>query len=210
MLSPSNAKAAAVDASLAPIQPLATQAGQNTQVVMEGWVLKKRRKKMQGVYLTRAYIHLISVETIGFARRYFILHQSGILSYSFHPGEPPRDQVLLTQAAIATAPGRKDIHIDSNTATFHIKCLSTEDFDRWMAAIRYVLVLVIPFDHSNPRVVDRILLRIQRRWGGNLRYPGPRDQLLDLVITIAPEPLSMKLESYVTLPTPYHAAPHSS
>ena len=74
----------------------------------------------------------------GFARRYFILHQSGVLSYSFHPGEPPRDQLLLTQAAIATAPGRKDIHIDSSTATFHIKCLSGEDFDKWMSAFRYV------------------------------------------------------------------------
>lgn len=72
----------------------------------------------------------------GFARRYFTLHQSGVLSYSFHPGEPPRDQLLLTQAAIATAPGRKDIHIDSRTATFHIKCLSAEDFNKWMSAFR--------------------------------------------------------------------------
>lgn len=74
----------------------------------------------------------------GFARRYFTLHQSGVLSYSFHPGEPARDQVLLAQAAIATASGRKDIHIDSSTATFHIKCLSSEDFNKWMSAFRYV------------------------------------------------------------------------
>jgi oxysterol-binding protein-related protein 3/6/7 len=72
----------------------------------------------------------------GFARRYFTLHQSGLLSYSLHRGEPPRDQICLTQAAIATAPGRKDIHIDSSTATFHIKCLSGEDFDKWMLAFR--------------------------------------------------------------------------
>ena len=72
----------------------------------------------------------------GFARRYFTLHASGLLSYSFEPGQPPRDQVLLNQAAISTAPGRKDIHIDSNTATFHIKCLSTEDFEMWMGAFR--------------------------------------------------------------------------
>lgn len=72
----------------------------------------------------------------GFARRYFTLSQSGVLSYSFEPGQPPRDHVLLSQAAISTAPGRKDIHVDSNTATFHIKCLSAEDFDMWMAAFR--------------------------------------------------------------------------
>lgn len=72
----------------------------------------------------------------GFARRYFTLKSSGILSYSFAPGDPARDEILLAQAAISTAPGRKDIHVDSNTATFHIKCLSMDDFDMWMGAFR--------------------------------------------------------------------------
>ena len=72
----------------------------------------------------------------GFARRYFILYNDGLLSYSSEPGQPARDQVLLGQAAISTAPGRKDIHVDSNTATFHIKCLSMQDFDMWMGAFR--------------------------------------------------------------------------
>ncbi|KAF5377565.1 hypothetical protein D9615_005220 [Tricholomella constricta] len=97
-----------------------------TDVVCEGWVLKKRRKKMQ---------------VKGFARRHFTLHQSGILSYSFEPGQPVRDQVSLHHAAISTAPGRKDIHVDSNTATFHMKCLSTDDFDMWMAAFRKFISL---------------------------------------------------------------------
>ncbi|KAG9223005.1 hypothetical protein CCMSSC00406_0000306 [Pleurotus cornucopiae] len=88
-------------------------------IIFEGWVLKKRRKKMQG-----------------FARRYFTLFHTGILSYAFEPGQPIRDQVSLHHAAISTAPGRKDIHIDSNNATFHLKCLSTEDFDHWMTALR--------------------------------------------------------------------------
>ncbi|EIM83378.1 uncharacterized protein STEHIDRAFT_123815 [Stereum hirsutum FP-91666 SS1] len=88
-------------------------------IVREGWVLKKRRKRMQG-----------------FARRYFVLHQSGLLSYSFEPGKPSRDQIALPQAAISTARGQKDIHIDSNNATFHIKCLNMEDFDGWMASFR--------------------------------------------------------------------------
>ncbi|KAF8973772.1 oxysterol binding protein [Flammula alnicola] len=88
-------------------------------ILFEGWVLKKRRKKMQG-----------------FARRYFTLYQSGLLSYAFEPGQPIRDQIHLNHAAISTAPGRKDIHIDSNTATFHIKCLSTDDFNDWMSAFR--------------------------------------------------------------------------
>ncbi|KAG6911802.1 hypothetical protein DXG01_000049 [Tephrocybe rancida] len=95
-----------------------------TEIVCEGWVLKKRRKKMQG-----------------FARRYFTLYQSGILSYSFEPGQPVRDQVILHHAAITTAPGRRDIHIDSNTATFHIKCLSVDDFNMWILACRKFISL---------------------------------------------------------------------
>ncbi|KAI0321105.1 Oxysterol-binding protein-domain-containing protein [Amylostereum chailletii] len=88
-------------------------------IVYEGWVLKKRRKKRQG-----------------FARRYFVLHESGVLSYSFEPGKPARDQILLQQAAISTARNTKDIHVDSNNATFHVQCLNTDDFDKWMVAFR--------------------------------------------------------------------------
>ncbi|KAI8995464.1 Oxysterol-binding protein-domain-containing protein [Trametes punicea] len=119
----------AVDASLAytaPGRPV-TPSMAAGNVVCEGWVLKKRRKRMQG-----------------FARRYFTLYSSGLLSYSFEPGQPPRDQVLLTQAAISTAPGRKDIHVDSQHATFHIKCLSEQDFDRWMSAFRSILAQELP------------------------------------------------------------------
>ncbi|TFK76896.1 hypothetical protein BDN72DRAFT_890690 [Pluteus cervinus] len=93
-------------------------------VIHEGWVLKKRRKKMQG-----------------FARRYFVLYQSGLLAYSFEPNQPVRDQLSLHHAAISTAPGRKDIHIDSSTATFHLKCLSTEDFNTWMAEFRKFITM---------------------------------------------------------------------
>ncbi|EPQ60901.1 hypothetical protein GLOTRDRAFT_135500 [Gloeophyllum trabeum ATCC 11539] len=88
-------------------------------VIQEGWVLKKRRKRMQG-----------------FARRYFVLYQSGLLCYSFEPGKPIRDQIPLHTAAISSTPGRKDITIDSSRATFHIKCLTTEDFTKWMTAFR--------------------------------------------------------------------------
>ncbi|KAI0095308.1 Oxysterol-binding protein-domain-containing protein [Irpex rosettiformis] len=111
---------------MAAAQPQAAHAAESVNtmdpIVMEGWVLKKRRKKMQG-----------------FARRYFMLQQSGKLSYSFDPGHPPRDHILLPQAAITTSPGRKDIHVDSNNATFHIKCLSTQDFNKWMSAFRKYL-----------------------------------------------------------------------
>lgn len=137
-----NAAAPAVgNAFAAPLHlAIMPQAGPSNAIVLQGWALKKRRKKMQGAF------HIASTQPelnrrccTGFARRYFTLYHSGVLSYSFEPGQPSRDQILLPQAAISTAPGRKDIHIDSPNATFHIKCLSSEDFVQWMTAFRYVL-----------------------------------------------------------------------
>ncbi|KAG1866271.1 Oxysterol-binding protein-domain-containing protein [Suillus tomentosus] len=99
--------------------PISVDTTQKSEAVCEGWVLKKRRKKMQG-----------------FARRYFVLDQSGSLSYSIDPKRPIRDQIFLPHAALSTAVGRKDIHIDSSNATFHIKCLTADDFNKWLTAIR--------------------------------------------------------------------------
>jgi hypothetical protein len=107
-----------------------------SDIVCEGWALKKRRKKMQGECHCLSRYQADTLESVGFARRYFTLYHSGILSYSFEPGQRVRDQVSLHHAAISTAPGRKDIHVDTNTATFHIKCLSMEDFNLWMAGFR--------------------------------------------------------------------------
>ncbi|KAJ7630685.1 oxysterol binding protein [Roridomyces roridus] len=119
-------------------------------IVMQGYVLKKRRKKMQG-----------------FARRWFILYNTGILEYSFDVGQPVRDQVSSHRAAISTAPGRKDIHIDSSSAdaqrehaqTWHLRCLSTDDFEQWMTAFRR-------FIGPGPESRRSTTLRLARQ-GGN-------------------------------------------
>lgn len=107
-------------------------------VICEGWVLKKRRKKMQGAVAFSPHdrVPLRVTSSQGFARRYFKLQQSGWLSYSFEPGQPDRDEIFLPHAAISSTPGRRDIHIDAGTATFHIKCLTVEDFNKWMSAFR--------------------------------------------------------------------------
>lgn len=34
---------------------------------------------------------------------------------------------------------RKEIHVDSSDATFHIRCLNTSDFESWMSALRCVV-----------------------------------------------------------------------
>ncbi|KAK7694469.1 hypothetical protein QCA50_001655 [Cerrena zonata] len=56
----------ALAASTGPAQPFMQSPVSTSPVVTEGWVLKKRRKRMQG-----------------FARRYFVLDQTGMLSYCF-------------------------------------------------------------------------------------------------------------------------------
>ena len=76
------------------------------------------------------------ISSLGFARRYFTLSSLGHLSYAFEPGKPSRDSIILSHAAVSTYPGRKDIHIDSANVTFHLKCLSSEDFGKWMMAFR--------------------------------------------------------------------------
>lgn len=101
---------------------------------------------MQGMLLRPEIRVVRQTNAAGFARRYFTLQQSGLLSYSFQPGQATRDQILMTQAAISTAAGRRDIHIDSNNATFHMKCLSISDFNMWMSAFRYVYFLLLEFD----------------------------------------------------------------
>jgi oxysterol-binding protein-related protein 3/6/7 len=110
-------------------------------IVHEGWVLKKRRKKMQGLlpHRLRLFVLILVSATIGFAKRYFTLFNTGILSYAFGKGQPVRDQITLHDAVISTTPGQLDIHVDSNISTYHIKCLTTADFDAWMVAFRSLL-----------------------------------------------------------------------
>ncbi|KAF8499202.1 Oxysterol-binding protein-domain-containing protein [Russula emetica] len=132
-------------------------------IVHQGWVLKKRRKKMQG-----------------FARRYFVLYKDGLLSYSFGPGKPVRDELSMSQAAISSASRSKDIHIDTDKATFHIKCFNTEDFDAWMTAFR---TFTIPY--LDPRTLQRIssINRVASRVG--LTQASKTSELLtDMGVTI--------------------------
>ncbi|EJD04020.1 uncharacterized protein FOMMEDRAFT_121479 [Fomitiporia mediterranea MF3/22] len=118
-----NPKEALADSALtlnAPAQPMASSPrAPYANVLCEGWLLKKRRKKLQG-----------------YARRYFVLSSSGVLSYSFEPGSITRDQISVPSAAISSSPRRRDIHVDSSRVTFHMKCLNKDDFDLWMGALR--------------------------------------------------------------------------
>ncbi|CAE6504196.1 unnamed protein product [Rhizoctonia solani] len=90
-----------------------------SDILCRGWMLKKRRKKMQG-----------------YARRYFVLTNSGVLSYSFDPKSPMRDSILLRHASLSSSELRRDIHIDSGTSTFHVRALTQDEFNLWIGSCR--------------------------------------------------------------------------
>ncbi|KAI5477524.1 oxysterol-binding protein [Pseudohyphozyma bogoriensis] len=80
---------------------------------MEGYLLKKKKKKMQGM-----------------ARRY------GALSYSFNPNSPIRDSVLVSLTFVSAARKTRTFHIDSGKGVWHMKALTEADFDKWTKALR--------------------------------------------------------------------------
>ena len=73
---------------------------------------------------------------IGYARRYFVLKQDGVLTYSTQPSSTPRDSIPLRLATITSSERAHQITVDSGTKTFHIRCLSPADFESWMSALR--------------------------------------------------------------------------
>ena len=86
-------------------------------------------------HLTRSSDHWVS----GYARRYFILRNNGTLSYSLNRGQEYRDQILLNNAAFSSSPTNRSIHVDSGTATFHLRALNETDYQNWMCSLRYLL-----------------------------------------------------------------------
>ncbi|MBW0504186.1 hypothetical protein O181_043901 [Austropuccinia psidii MF-1] len=95
--------------------------------ILEGWMLKKKRKKMQG-----------------FAKRYFYLTQQPaiLLSYSYSPKSKIRDSILISLASISISRKSRLIHIDSGgSLVMHIKTLTDSDFLRWTHTLQSLLTL---------------------------------------------------------------------
>ncbi|KAI8380170.1 Oxysterol-binding protein-domain-containing protein [Blakeslea trispora] len=88
-------------------------------VDISGWLLKKRRKRMQG-----------------WAKRWFELSSAGVLSYSVRKGDIKRGSLQVGLATIVISPKQRTLHIDSGTTTFHIKATSTDLFEQWLSFIR--------------------------------------------------------------------------
>ncbi|GAK63021.1 oxysterol binding protein [Moesziomyces antarcticus] len=88
-------------------------------VVHSGWILKKKRKKMQG-----------------YAKRFLVLTNEGILTYSISPDKPTRDAIEIPHASVTSSKRHGTIHVDSGSSVFHLKALSPQDFEAWRTHLR--------------------------------------------------------------------------
>jgi len=107
---------------------------QDLDVVHSGWVLKKKRKKMQG-----------------YAKRYLALTKDGMLTYALSPEKPMRDYIEIPHASVTSSKRHGSIHVDSGASVFHLKMLDPADFDTWRTHLRSF----IP-DHAGEGAAPRI------------------------------------------------------
>ncbi|KAF7726883.1 hypothetical protein EC973_008390 [Apophysomyces ossiformis] len=86
---------------------------------ISGWLLKKKRKRMQG-----------------WAKRWFHLSPSGVLSYSTSPTSVTRGCIQVLVSTISNTPKQRLIHIDTGTMLYHLKAITQEDHEMWTKALR--------------------------------------------------------------------------
>ncbi|KAI7905217.1 Oxysterol-binding protein-domain-containing protein [Cokeromyces recurvatus] len=105
--------------SVALVDPNMEGALEHPKAEISGWLLKKRRKKLQG-----------------WAKRWFELSKSGVLSYSASPTSLTRGSVQILLSTISLSPQQRTIHIDSGSSLFHLRCQTNEDYEKWTTALK--------------------------------------------------------------------------
>ncbi|WFD35660.1 Oxysterol-binding protein 3 [Malassezia cuniculi] len=100
--------------------PVESKQPQN--LIHSGWVLKKKKKKMQG-----------------YAKRWLMLSKDGQLSYSLSPDKEPRSSIEVPHASVSSDQQHRTIHVDSGSNVFHFKMLSAQDFEEWRGYMRRFL-----------------------------------------------------------------------
>ncbi|KAF9277144.1 hypothetical protein BGZ68_009512 [Mortierella alpina] len=105
---------------------------------MSGWLLKKKRKRMQG-----------------WAKRWFQI-DNGVLSYSKVQNGPCRGKVHLVLSTVTVSQASNMIHIDSGTMLYHLKAFNTEDYKAWTRIMK-------AFKASEHRAVQESVHRMTHR-----------------------------------------------
>ncbi|KAJ1968953.1 Oxysterol-binding protein 3 [Dispira parvispora] len=87
---------------------------------LEGWLLKKKRKKIQG-----------------WAKRWVKLHR-GVLSYAKSEDDVIRGAVQVAMAVVSTVPKQRLINVDSGTTLYQFRALNDSDYSVWFTALQEV------------------------------------------------------------------------
>lgn len=91
---------------------------QDENIVLSGWMMKKKRKRIQG-----------------WAKRWVQLERTGILSYYASRSGACRGMVDVRRSSVTRVPHRRLITIDSAEMTFHLRALDEADYAEWTAAL---------------------------------------------------------------------------
>ncbi|KAL9537681.1 hypothetical protein MBANPS3_011556 [Mucor bainieri] len=125
--------------SVALVDPNMEQALEHPQAEISGWLLKKRRKKLQG-----------------WAKRWFELSKAGVLSYSATPTSLTRGSIQILLATISLNPQQRIIHIDSGSTLFHLRCQTNEEYKEWTRALKaYRDDEFLHKDYADPQPEER-------------------------------------------------------
>jgi len=71
------------------------------------------------------------------------LTDTGVLSYSFNPTSPIRDELLVPTSFVSANARHRTLHIDSGKTVYHVKALSTTEFNLWTACIKRFIHAVV-------------------------------------------------------------------
>ncbi|KAK4520906.1 uncharacterized protein ATC70_006789 [Mucor velutinosus] len=137
---------------------------------MSGWLLKKKRKRMQG-----------------WAKRWFTLSPTGVLSYSTSQNSVTRGSIQILVSTISYNPNLRQINIDSGTMLYHLKTLTESDYDLWQSALtetrrkngEYDDSPIPQIEHSKSIVSVAASKRHSSRYGENKKIRAEIEQGLE-------------------------------
>ena len=90
-------------------------------VLLEGWLMKKKSKIMQG-----------------WARRWCTIDATGHFAYREDEPGPVRGSASLLECTVSVVPHRRKIILDGRMSTIHLRSFSDEEYAQWLDCIHQV------------------------------------------------------------------------